>query len=102
VRPGVPDLVLRAARGVALGGVLRDAAGAPAPRVPLLAEPLGSGVPLPPWAARGAFTDERGRFLVRGLPRGEVRLTATRDGTAVDLGVRRAPDADLEVLLPGE
>ena len=102
VRPGVPGLMIRVTRGVALAGVLRDAAGAPVALAALAAEPIREGEPWPPWAARGAFTDSDGRFRIRGLPRGRVRLSVSRGGVVADLGARDAPDERMEVVLPSE
>jgi hypothetical protein len=100
VRTGVTDLMLRVARGVALAGTLRDGTGAPVARAALLAEPIREGDRWSSSSVYGWFTDAEGRFRIRGLPRGDVRLSVNRGGVVVDLGVRRAPDENLEIVLP--
>lgn len=102
VRLGRDDVVLRVRRGVEITGRLRDRDGSPVRTHYLSAQSLepGSGNV---WAT-GATTKiegDDGRFTLRGVPPGRVRLSCYVGDRFVELGEFDAPAKDLELTLPG-
>ncbi len=93
----VTNVRVHLARGHRLEGRLVDATGEPAPGW------LVSAQSNPGWDARSyVTTDAEGRFVLDGLPAGDVRLVATRTrSNGLALAVVRIPDvASIEVRLP--
>jgi hypothetical protein len=85
VAAGKTDLALKLTSGGTISGEAVDASGAPVKN-----EQVSAHWTPDAWPGRSAFTDERGRFEIRGLPLGRsytlrVRRTVVRD---VALGAR--------------
>lgn len=101
VRIGRNDLVLRVRRGVEITGRLRDRAGRPV-RTHLMnahaVEPGGASV----WATSAStkIDGDDGRFTLRGVSPGRVRLSCYIGDRFVELGEFDAPAKDLELTLP--
>jgi len=74
---------MRIRPGVRIEGVVRDARNRPVPHVLVLAEPVEEGRPV-----RRAFTNARGRFVLRALhpERYRLRLSEAADAVEVEAG----------------
>jgi hypothetical protein len=97
VRVGTEGVVLRVTLGVEISGRLLDADGAPVRTSYLAAYGVAAVGGLP---SSTHIAGDDGRFTLRGLPRGTVRLRARIGGEYLDLGAVEAPATDLEVRLP--
>jgi hypothetical protein len=96
VRGGAKDVVLRVSLGVELAGILLDAQGNPVATTSLMADDGSRTAAMRPYDQVGPD----GRFLLRGLARGRVRLTAQRGEAHVPVGEVEAPGADVRLTLP--
>jgi hypothetical protein len=96
LRPGATDVVLRVSLGVDLAGLLEDARGDPVAATSLQADDGSRRAAMRPYCQVGPD----GKFLLRGLRAGKVRLGIMRSGAWVSLGEVTAPAADLRVLVP--
>jgi hypothetical protein len=96
VRPGRTDLALRVVEGLDLVGTLIDARGEPVSAQSLQADDGMHIIAMRPYVQVGPD----GRFRLRGLAPGKVRLSIKRDEQWVALGEVTAPATDLRVLVP--
>jgi len=97
VKAGSKDLILKVRKGVVLSGVLQDGDGRPFKTHYL----GGSGIDhvggVTSWTR---VENEEGRFTLRGLPAGKVRLACYAGETFVPLGDFTAPAEDVVVKVP--
>ena len=84
-------------RGVDLRGRLVDANGNPVKPTRLTAHAVSGPTSVPSWARH---IQDDGSFVLRGLPRGKVRLFAYVGKENIELGVFDAPGKDIEITLP--
>jgi hypothetical protein len=96
IRPGTTDLVLEVVLGAEVTGTLVGSDGEPV-STPSLSGDDGARVgAMRPYCQVGSD----GRFVLRGLRPGRVRLAATIGGTFLPLGEVDAPASDLRVNVP--
>lgn len=95
IKPGGPELVLRVTAGVELSGTLVDDRGDPVATTSLQADDGARMAAMRPFAQVGGD----GRFVLRGLRAGQVRLSARTGTSYVELGEVTAPGADVKVVL---
>jgi hypothetical protein len=95
VKAGATDVVLHVRTGVAISGTLVDEQGAPVAVTSLQADDGARQAAMRPYVQVGAD----GRFELRGLRAGEVRLSAMIGGVYRSLGTATAPASDLRVLV---
>ncbi len=96
VQPGRTDLALRLVEGLDLVGTLLDARGEPVTATSLQADDGMHIIAMRPYVQVGPD----GRFRLRGLAPGKVRLGFQRGDRWVPLGEFTAPATDLRVLVP--
>jgi hypothetical protein len=96
VAPGTDGVALRVVEGVDLVGILVDDAGAPAAAQSLQADDGQHIIAMRPYVQVGGD----GRFRLRGLAPGKVRLAFKRGVDWVALGEFTAPATDVRVLVP--
>ncbi len=96
VKPGTTELLLRVSVGVELSGTLVDEKGEPISATSLGADDGARVAAIRPYAQVGAD----GKFVLRGLRAGPVRLWATLGERGVDLGTVAAPAIDVKVVVP--
>jgi len=95
VKSGGSELVLRVTAGVELSGTLVDERGDPVATTSLQADDGVRMAAMRPFAQVGGD----GRFVLRGLRAGRVRLSARSGTSYVELGEVSAPGADVKVVL---
>jgi hypothetical protein len=93
VQPGAEDVTLVVREGVEIRGVLEDLHGQPVATTSLQADDGTRRAAMRPYAQVGPD----GRFTLRGLQPGRVRLQARRGDAWQDLGEVDAPATDLRV-----
>jgi hypothetical protein len=96
LRPGATDVVLRVSLGVDLSGVLVDARGEPVAATSLQADDGSRRAAMRPYCQVGPD----GKFRLRGLRAGRVRLTMRHADAWVTLGEHEAPAAGVRVAVP--
>jgi hypothetical protein len=96
VATGTTDVVLRVSAGVTLAGTLVDAAGAPVATTSLQADDGARRAAMRPYAQVGLD----GRFVLRGLRAGPVRLTLRAGEGWLEAGSVEAPASDVVVRVP--
>jgi hypothetical protein len=96
VKAGTSDLVLRVSVGVELSGTLVDAKGDPVETTSLSADDGARLAAMRPYSQVGAD----GRFVLRGLRAGPVRLAAMQGTAPVEAGVVEAPATGVRVVVP--
>ncbi len=96
VKPGTTNVVLRVVEGLDLVGTLIDARGEPMSAQSLQADDGMHIIAMRPYVQVGPD----GRFRLRGLAPGKVRLGFQRGDRWVPLGEFTAPATDLRVLVP--
>lgn len=97
VEPGTEDVVLRVKRGAEISGRLVDASGNPVGTHLLGGFSQGGDGYMQAWTSADA---EEGRFTLKGIREGPVRLSAYLGGRFVQLGTFTAPAKDLVVTVP--
>lgn len=97
VKAGTTDLALRVTLGVELSGVLVDAKGDPVETTSLSADDGARLAAMRPYAQVGAD----GKFVLRGLRAGRVRLAFVSGPSTVDAGIVEAPASALRIVVPG-
>lgn len=95
VRPGAKDLVLRVSAGTTLEGMLVDEKGEPVAAASLGADDGARVAAMRPYAQVG----DDGKFVLRGLRAGPVRLWAMLGARSVNLGTVGAPGKDVRVVV---
>jgi len=77
--------------GVHIGGTVRSRTGQPVPDVTVV----------PSGRSEGTVTTAEGRYMLRGLPEGQVSLTVLRDGRAAQTVEVRVPGESYDIVLDG-
>ncbi|MCU0724428.1 MAG: sigma-70 family RNA polymerase sigma factor [Planctomycetes bacterium] len=97
VRPGTEGVELRVEEGIEFSARLLDAGGLPQRTHLIQARRPGDDSFL---AHRAAIDNDEGRFTLRGLEPGRLRIWAFFDGANVLLGEFDVPATDVEIRLP--
>ena len=97
VKAGAYDVVLRVKKGSVISGTLQESEGQPFKTHYLGGAGMADEGGLHAWTR---VDSDEGRFTLRGLPAGKVRLYCYRGETRIDLGVFTAPAEGVVVKVP--